>query len=131
MRSFDPPQEADWHRMIAEAAYYLAQKRGFVGLHSLDDWLAAEQQVRQVISPILDSEATMNDSKQNDTKSDTRPSSKAKEQAAAIPAPQQEGMSRFEKFAATQAAGDGVQGDTLKKGKTVDEKIGANMADRK
>jgi hypothetical protein len=39
--------------------------------------------------------------------------------------------SRFEKFAATQAAGDGVQGETLKSDKTVDEKIGANMADRK
>jgi hypothetical protein len=50
-RSFDPPQEPEWHRMIAEAAYYLAEKRGFVGEHSLGDWLAAEQQVRQVISP--------------------------------------------------------------------------------
>jgi hypothetical protein len=39
--------------------------------------------------------------------------------------------SRFEKFAATQAAGDGIQGDALKKDKTIDEKIGANMADRK
>jgi hypothetical protein len=39
--------------------------------------------------------------------------------------------SRFEKFAATQAAGDGVQGDVLKPDKTADEKIGANMADRK
>jgi hypothetical protein len=58
-RSFDPPQEPDWHRMIAEAAYYLAQKRGFSGGHALDDWLAAEQQVRWVISPI-DFEA-MND----------------------------------------------------------------------
>ncbi len=36
--------------MIAEAAYYLAQKRGFLGKHALDDWLAAEQQIRQVIS---------------------------------------------------------------------------------
>jgi hypothetical protein len=45
--------------------------------------------------------------------------------------PQLHGASRFEKFAATQAAGDGVQGDTLKKGQTVEEKIGANMADRK
>jgi hypothetical protein len=52
-------QEPEWHRMIAEAAYYLAQKRGFCGEHSLEDWLAAEQQVRQVISPILDSEVTM------------------------------------------------------------------------
>jgi hypothetical protein len=39
--------------------------------------------------------------------------------------------SRFEKFAATQAAGDGIQGDALKRDKTIDEKIGANMADRK
>src|ERR1700722_5241735 len=52
-------QEPEWHRMIAEAAYYLAQKRGFSGEHSLEDWLAAEQQVRQVISPNLDSEVTM------------------------------------------------------------------------
>jgi hypothetical protein len=39
--------------------------------------------------------------------------------------------SRFQKFAATQAAGDGIQGDARKPDKTVDEKIGANMADRK
>lgn len=38
--------------MIAEAAYYLAQKRGFLGRHALDDWITAEQQVRQAISPI-------------------------------------------------------------------------------
>jgi hypothetical protein len=50
-RSFHPPQEPEWHRMISEAAYYLAQKRGFLGKHALDDWLAAEQQVRQAISP--------------------------------------------------------------------------------
>jgi hypothetical protein len=37
--------------MIAEAAYFLAKKRGFVAGHSLDDWLAAEQQVKQAISP--------------------------------------------------------------------------------
>jgi hypothetical protein len=49
--SFDPPQEPEWHRMIAEAAYFIAEKRGFVGEHSLDDWLTAEQQVKQVISP--------------------------------------------------------------------------------
>lgn len=77
--------------MIAEAAYYLAQKRKFDGPHALDDWLAAEQQVRHAISPV----------------------------------------SRFEKFAATQAAGDGIEGDVLKPGKTLDEKLGANMADRK
>ncbi len=37
--------------MIAEAAYFISEKRGFTGEHSLDDWLTAEQQVRQVISP--------------------------------------------------------------------------------
>jgi Protein of unknown function (DUF2934) len=50
-RSFDPPQEPEWHRMIAEAAYFIAEKRRFVGEHSLDDWLTAEQQVRQEIAP--------------------------------------------------------------------------------
>ena len=56
--SFYRPQEPDWHRAIAEAAYYLAQKRGFTGEHALDDWLDAEQQVRRVISPSLDSGST-------------------------------------------------------------------------
>jgi hypothetical protein len=37
--------------MIAEAAYYFAEKRGFSADHSLEDWLTAEQQVRLVISP--------------------------------------------------------------------------------
>jgi hypothetical protein len=45
--------------------------------------------------------------------------------------PSQPAKSRFEKFASTQAAGDGIQGDSLKPNKTADEKIGANMADRK
>ncbi len=35
--------------MIAEAAYYLAEKRNFIGEHSLDDWLAAEQQVKETL----------------------------------------------------------------------------------
>lgn len=59
--SFDAPAESDWHREIAEAAYYLAEKRGFSGGYALEDWLAAEKQVRQAISPpILFSEVTMN-----------------------------------------------------------------------
>jgi hypothetical protein len=49
----------------------------------------------------------------------------------AQPASQQQHVSRFEKFATTQAAGDGVQGDALKPNKSTDEKLGANMADRK
>jgi hypothetical protein len=142
MASFDSPQESAWHRMISQAAYYLAEKRGFLGDHSLDDWLAAELQVRQVISPILDSEVAMNDTtSQNRPKPEantpevkkqardsTRRGSPVKPNAGA---PQHDGMSRFEKFATTQAAGDGIEGDTLKKDKMLDEKIGANMADRK
>lgn len=30
---------------IAEAAYYLAEERGFVPGHELDDWLAAEREI--------------------------------------------------------------------------------------
>jgi hypothetical protein len=101
--SFQPPAEPEWHRMIAEAAYHLAETRGFLGEHSLDDWLAAEEQIRHVIS-----------------RTDS-----------AVPKDGKQSVSRFEKFAATQAAGDGIQGDVLKPDKTVDEKLGANMADRK
>jgi hypothetical protein len=39
--------------------------------------------------------------------------------------------SRYEKFAATQASADGIQGDAKKCAKTVEDKIAANMADRK
>lgn len=131
--------------MIAEAAYHLARKRGFLGEHSLDDWLAAEQHVRQAISPSSDSEATMNDTtRQNQPKPDaqsletTEKPGDARSQGSLRQSTthdrstaQQQGASRFEKFASTQAAGDGIQGDTLKKDKTADEKIGANMADRK
>lgn len=31
--------------MVAEAAYYIAQRRGFVGGDAVADWLAAEAQV--------------------------------------------------------------------------------------
>jgi hypothetical protein len=36
--------------MIAEAAYYRAQTRGFEGDRRLEDWLAAEQQVKHQLS---------------------------------------------------------------------------------
>ena len=131
--------------MIAEAAYYLAQKRGFLGGHSLDDWLAAEQQVRHVISP-LNSELTMTDTSRQTKSPPEAKAPQATEEAGYARenpenpsrhskrgqnTPQPQDVSRFEKFAATQAAGDGIQGDTLQKDKTVDEKLGANMADRK
>jgi hypothetical protein len=37
--------------MIAEAAYYRAEKRGFSGDESLADWLAAEDEIRKILSP--------------------------------------------------------------------------------
>jgi Protein of unknown function (DUF2934) len=45
--SFDPPQEPDWHRRIAEAAYLRAERRGFAGDQRLEDWLAAETEVKE------------------------------------------------------------------------------------
>jgi hypothetical protein len=111
--------------MIAEAAYYLAQKRGVTGENALDDWLAAEQEIRQVISPIAGSEATMNDTSQNQPKSGTEAldataqaadsSRQALHAKPGLVTPQHQGVSRLKKFAATQAAGDGIRGDTLKK----------------
>jgi hypothetical protein len=53
-QSFHPPAEADWHRMISEAAYYCAERRGFDDGHALEDWLAAEEQVKEAM---LNSEA--------------------------------------------------------------------------
>lgn len=35
------------HGIIAEAAYFRAEKRGFEAGHELEDWLAAEQDVAQ------------------------------------------------------------------------------------
>jgi len=39
---------AERHRLIAEAAYRLAERRGFEPGHELEDWLAAEKQVTGV-----------------------------------------------------------------------------------
>jgi hypothetical protein len=48
--SFDPPMESDWHRMISEAAYLLAENRGFEPGRALDDWLEAERKVKEVLA---------------------------------------------------------------------------------
>ncbi|MBI1194666.1 MAG: DUF2934 domain-containing protein [Gammaproteobacteria bacterium] len=37
--------ETQRERMIREAAYYLAEHRGFVNGEELSDWLAAEEQI--------------------------------------------------------------------------------------
>jgi Protein of unknown function (DUF2934) len=38
--------------MISVAAYYLAEQRGFAAGQSLDDWLRAEEQIKESIKPI-------------------------------------------------------------------------------
>lgn len=40
----------DRYRMIAEAAYFRAQRRGFVSGSELDDWLAAEIEVDELLA---------------------------------------------------------------------------------
>ena len=45
--------EDELWRMIAEAAYYRAEKRGFAPGFELDDWRAAEAQILAVEAEIL------------------------------------------------------------------------------
>ena len=48
MRFVQPRPTADRRQaMVAEIAYFLAQRRDFKPGHDLDDWLAAEAQVDQ------------------------------------------------------------------------------------
>ncbi len=44
-RQGGPIAEVPRNEMIAVAAYFRAEQRGFVGGDSLDDWLAAEAEV--------------------------------------------------------------------------------------
>jgi Protein of unknown function (DUF2934) len=41
--------EEQTRSMIEEAAYYLAEKRGFAPGHELDDWLKAKAQIMKII----------------------------------------------------------------------------------
>jgi hypothetical protein len=43
-------QQPQRHALIAEAAFFIAQERGFAPGHELDDWLAAEREVDQGLS---------------------------------------------------------------------------------
>ena len=42
----------DWTAAIAERAYYKAERRGFAPGFELDDWLAAEREVAQLLAPM-------------------------------------------------------------------------------
>jgi len=46
----DESARAELDRMICEAAYYIAEQRGFEPGHELDDWLAAEAQVHDQLA---------------------------------------------------------------------------------
>jgi hypothetical protein len=39
-------------RMIREAAYFKAEKRGFAPGHELDDWLEAEEEIDNRLRPL-------------------------------------------------------------------------------
>ena len=45
-----PPSAAERSTMIAQAAYYLAEHRGFDPGHELEDWLVAESQIDAAIA---------------------------------------------------------------------------------
>jgi hypothetical protein len=57
--SFYPPTEAEWHRRISETAYFLAEKRGFAVGHAVEDWLAAEEAVKETLSGTSDSTSSV------------------------------------------------------------------------
>jgi hypothetical protein len=46
------PQDSETRaRMIAEAAYFAAERRGFAGGGELDDWLLAEAEIDRLLQP--------------------------------------------------------------------------------
>jgi hypothetical protein len=45
--SGQPTAPVQRHAMIAEAAFFMAQARGFTPCQELDDWLAAEREIEQ------------------------------------------------------------------------------------
>ena len=54
---YEPTRE-ERHDMIAVAAYYLAEKRGFPGSGALDDWIDAERQIDRMLQGMADQGAT-------------------------------------------------------------------------
>jgi hypothetical protein len=46
----EPIDPAHRHVMIAEAAFFIAQSRGFAPSQEFDDWLAAEREIEQQLS---------------------------------------------------------------------------------
>jgi hypothetical protein len=48
----DAPAEAKRRAMIAERAYYRAERRGFAPGHEVEDWLAAETEVDLILASV-------------------------------------------------------------------------------
>ncbi|MDO9163061.1 MAG: DUF2934 domain-containing protein [Methylococcaceae bacterium] len=45
--TYNPPIDAEeFRQLVAELAYHKAEKRGFIAGHELEDWLAAECEVK-------------------------------------------------------------------------------------
>ena len=42
-----PPTAAELRKMVAVAAYYRSSRRGFEPGHELEDWLAAEDEIKE------------------------------------------------------------------------------------
>ena len=54
MKNRGPTQGFDdetWHEMVATAAYYRAQTRGFGESYTEDDWYGAEAELRARLAP--------------------------------------------------------------------------------
>jgi hypothetical protein len=45
-----PDQQAERKTMVAEAAYFRAERHGFTPGHELEDWVAAEHEVDALLS---------------------------------------------------------------------------------
>ena len=54
---FEPTLE-ERHDMVAVAAYFLAEKRGFPGSGALDDWIDAERQIDKMLQGMANQGAT-------------------------------------------------------------------------
>lgn len=50
-----PVSATERARMIAQAAYHRAERRGFAPGHELEDWLAAEREVNHLLGPLTPS----------------------------------------------------------------------------
>lgn len=75
-RAFDAPEEAVWHRMISEAAYYRSQKPEFAEESALDHWLAAEEEIRVLLAGVSTGAVSMPAPRKREAAPDRAPPTK-------------------------------------------------------